>query len=161
MHLPVSTLWDGVVLSLLHCASQWTGLHASKILLSPAPISLQNHWGYTGLLLCPTLQGSGLHICKASTWPTEPIHSLHLETQSPVAQAGLILAMEWRMTLDSWPSCRHLLRITVMSYHTQFTTYQKWNPELHPWWVSILPTKTYPKPLELISLITSWAQKLN
>lgn len=103
--------------------SQWTGLQASKILLSPAPISLQNHWGCTGLLLCPTLQGSGLHTCTASTWPTKPIYSRNLETQSPVAQAGLALATEWRMTLDSWPSHHHLPRVTVMSYHTQFTTY--------------------------------------
>lgn len=95
----------------------------SSCLQLPSPISLQNHWGYTGPLLCPTLQGSGLHICIASTWPTKPIYSLNLETQSPAAEAGLALAMEWRMTLDSWPSCRHLPRVTVMSYPTQFTTY--------------------------------------
>lgn len=50
-------------------------------------------------------------------------YSFNLETQSPVAQAGLALATDWRMTLDSWPSRRHLPRVTVMSYYTQFATY--------------------------------------
>jgi hypothetical protein len=53
------------------------------------------------------------------------------DTGSHVAQAGLLLAMYPRITLNSWSSCLHLsdLGITGLSHHVQFK-----NNSCQTWW---------------------------
>lgn len=60
-------------------------------------------------------QDSGPRVCVASallTEPSPPALAIFFfpETESPVAQADLELAMELRMTLNSWSSCLSVSR---------------------------------------------------
>lgn len=84
------------------------------------------------------------HTCR-QTWPRQPPHweilprlyqvdikKTNHYTGSCVAQASLKLAIQMRMTLDSWSICLHHLNaeITCMCHHTWFTWSRGKNPGL-------------------------------